>query len=227
MRCSQNSLILAARRKIMKRNIIAGLTVVSWLIGIPSGSFAHSGGTNSNGCHNQTSNGTYHCHNTDSSSSSSSGDSSSTSQFFPEDFEFQIGHVANITSMAFMGFFHTIPNTTRSYSASILGFGIGWVGVANPQANLYISGHLSSLSESSMTLGIQYFPWQNIGMKSGIGYHVYVESYDSKNGELVENYSHIGLSAELGLVYRLSSMTISTTYDFDQTRLWAEVQLPI
>lgn len=24
--------------------------------------FAHSGGTNAAGCHNQTSNGTYHCH---------------------------------------------------------------------------------------------------------------------------------------------------------------------
>lgn len=38
---------------------------------------AHSGGLNSSGCHNDTSNGTYHCHNSGGGSSSSRGSSSS------------------------------------------------------------------------------------------------------------------------------------------------------
>ena len=43
-------------------------------------SFGHSGGLNSQGCHNNTKTGDYHCHRSSSSSSSSKSNSSSTSK---------------------------------------------------------------------------------------------------------------------------------------------------
>ena len=46
---------------------------------------AHSGRTNSEGCHNQTSNNSYHCHNGSSSSSSKSNKQSSRSSSYDRD----------------------------------------------------------------------------------------------------------------------------------------------
>lgn len=40
----------------MKKLIFIALALASSFV------FAHSGGTDSNGCHTQTSTGTYHCH---------------------------------------------------------------------------------------------------------------------------------------------------------------------
>ena len=44
----------------MKKKTAAFL--VALCLSIQSVAFAHSGGTNSDGCHNVSSNGTYHCH---------------------------------------------------------------------------------------------------------------------------------------------------------------------
>lgn len=38
------------------------ITLILILSTLSSLSFAHSGGTNSEGCHNDRKNGTYHCH---------------------------------------------------------------------------------------------------------------------------------------------------------------------
>jgi hypothetical protein len=45
-------------------------TVLGVCLSLPTQVFAHSGGTNSDGCHNDNINGGYHCHNSKSSSSS-------------------------------------------------------------------------------------------------------------------------------------------------------------
>ena len=42
------------------------------IVSTPLAAYGHGGGLNSDGCHNQTSNNTYHCHNGSSSDSSSS-----------------------------------------------------------------------------------------------------------------------------------------------------------
>ena len=40
----------------------AGLIIVTLTFLVASLSYAHSGGTNKDGCHNETATGTYHCH---------------------------------------------------------------------------------------------------------------------------------------------------------------------
>ena len=53
--------------------------IITWAVGISfiysNCIYAHSGGTNSDGCHNDNINGGYHCHNSNDSSSSSSSSS--------------------------------------------------------------------------------------------------------------------------------------------------------
>jgi len=49
----------------------AGFLVIIITILIPQVSFSHSGGTDSNGCHTDSSTGTRHCHNSSNSSESS------------------------------------------------------------------------------------------------------------------------------------------------------------
>jgi hypothetical protein len=44
----------------MKKFIVTIVSVL--MLGSSATAFAHSGGTNQNGCHNQYSNGSYHCH---------------------------------------------------------------------------------------------------------------------------------------------------------------------
>ena len=41
------------------------LLILSLFVVIPVGAFAHSGRTNSEGCHNNTKTGGYHCHNSE------------------------------------------------------------------------------------------------------------------------------------------------------------------
>lgn len=55
--CIVKSLLINYSRKIMKKLLIVVFTVT-----FASAAFAHGGGTNSAGCHNDTKRGTYHCH---------------------------------------------------------------------------------------------------------------------------------------------------------------------
>lgn len=184
---------------------------------------AHSGGTDENGCHAGSQ--PYHCHN-----SGDSSDSYSDEPLFPEDFGFKVGHIANISTMAVMAL---IPASTINsldsniYSFSVFGLGAGWSGDLGLNTELYLSGHLSSLSESSMVLGANYRINDRFGLRGGVGYHVYVASYDVDSGELVENYGDIGLTAELGGLYSFEQFEVSTTLDFQQMRLWIDLHLPL
>lgn len=62
-------MLIALRRFVV---LIFSLSLMSFHVAM-----AHSGGLNSSGCHNNTSNGTYHCH-SDGGTSSSGGSSSSS-----------------------------------------------------------------------------------------------------------------------------------------------------
>jgi len=53
--------------------------VVVFILLFTNNIYAHSGGTNSDGCHNDNINGGYHCHNSKSSNSSSNSNSDSGS----------------------------------------------------------------------------------------------------------------------------------------------------
>ncbi|WP_374941359.1 YHYH domain-containing protein [Scandinavium lactucae] len=48
---------------IIKDNIMKRILLALFVLAYASSALAHSGGTNSEGCHTQHSTGEYHCHN--------------------------------------------------------------------------------------------------------------------------------------------------------------------
>ena len=72
--------------------VIKYIFIAVFLALVPVNAFSHSGGTNSEGCHNQYSNNTYHCHNTGNNDGSAE---LSELNSLVEGFERERAHIAN------------------------------------------------------------------------------------------------------------------------------------
>lgn len=181
--------------------------------------FAHSGGTDANGCHNDSSTNTVHCHTDDNGSVSDGYD----------DLNYALGHLANITFGLYAVseyYVDTIDNDAIQFEVGLLGIGAGLTRKLNTNLSLYAHSHITGLSESSLTFGGIFKVNKKISVQAGLGYHVAVASFALEQNELVENYSHVALVVEAGAQYKLSSNTsVGALYDFEGQKAWLQYQV--